>query len=141
MYTQDSVQFISGVDSYPTLRQHGLQCTMLLCSSPTPGIYLNSCPLSQWCHPKISSSLIPFLSCLQSFPESGSFQMSQFFTSGGQNIGVSASVLVIPMNIQDWFPLGWTSWTSLQSKGLSIVFSNTTLQKHQILRCSAFFII
>ena len=94
--------------------------------SPTPGACSNSCPPSQWCHPTISSSVVPFSSCLQSFPASGSFQMSQFFASGGQSIGVSASASVLPMNIQDWFPLGWTGWISLQSKGLSRVFSNTT---------------
>ena len=92
---------------------------------------LNSCPLSQRCHPTISSSVIPFSSCLQSFAASGSFQMTQFFASGGQSIGVSASTSVLPMNIQDWFPLGWTGWISLPSKGLSRVFSNTTVQKHQ----------
>ena len=99
--------------------------------SPAPGVYSNSYPFSQWCHPTISSSVIPFSSFLQSFPASGSFQMSQFFASGGQNFGVSASASVLPKNIQDWFPLGWTSWISLQSKGLSRVFSNTTVQKHQ----------
>ena len=88
-------------------------------------------PLSQWCHPTISSSVVPFSSHLQSFPAPGSFQMSQFFTSGGQSIGVSASAWVLPMNIQDWFPLGWTGWISLQSKGLSRVFSSTKVQKHQ----------
>ena len=87
---------------------------------------------SQWCHSTISSFVTPFSSCLQSFPGSGSFQMSQFFTSGGQSIGVSASASIFPMNIQDWFPLGWTGWLSLQSKGLSRVFSNTTVQKHQL---------
>ena len=91
----------------------------------------NSCPLSWWCHPTISSSVVPFSSCLQSFAASGSFQMSQLFTSDGQSIGVSASTSVLPMNTQDWSPLGWTSWISLQSKGLSRVFSNTTVQKHQ----------
>ena len=101
------------------------------CPSPTPRVYSNSCLLSQWCHPTISSSVIPLSSCPQSFPASGSFQMSQFFTSGSQSIGVSASASVLPMNIQDWFPLGWTGWISLQSKGLSRVFSNTTVQKHQ----------
>ena len=101
------------------------------CPSPTPGVHPNSCPLSQWCHPTISSSVLPFFSCPQSFPASGSFQMSQFFTSGGQSIGVSASTSVLPMNTQDWSPLGWTDWISLQSKGLSRVFSNTTVQKHQ----------
>ena len=99
--------------------------------SPTPGVHLNSCPLSQWCHPTISSSVVTFSSCPQSFPASSSFQMSQFFASGGQSIGVSASASVLPMNIQDWFPLGWTGWISLQFKGLSRVFSNTTVQKHQ----------
>ena len=94
-------------------------------------VYPNSCPLSQWCHPTISSSVVPLSSCLQSFPISGSFQMSQLFASGGQNIGVSASTLVLPMNTQDWSPLGWTGWISLQSKGLSRVSSNTTVQKHQ----------
>ena len=100
------------------------------CPSPPPGVYLNSGPLSQWCHPTISSSVVTF-SCLQSFPISGSFQMSQLFASGGQNIGVSASTSVLPMNTQDWSPLGRTGWTSLQSKGLWRVFSNTTTQKHQ----------
>ena len=100
------------------------------CLLPTPGVYPNSCPLSWWCHPTISSSVIPF-SCLKSFPASGSFQMSQFFTSGGQSIGISASASVLPMNIQDWFSLGWTGWISLQSKGLSRVLSSTEVQKHQ----------
>ena len=101
------------------------------CPSPAPGVYPNSCPLSRWCHPTISSSVIPFFSCFQSFPALWSFQMSQCFTSGGQSIGVSASASVLPMNIQDWSPLGCTGWTSLPSKGLSRVFSNTTVQKHQ----------
>ena len=101
------------------------------CLSPTPRACSNSCPSSQWCHPTISSSVVPFSSCLQSFTASGSFQMSQFFASGGQSIGISASALVLPMNIQDWSPLGWTGWISLQSKGLSRVFSNTAVQKHQ----------
>ena len=96
------------------------------CPSPTPGAYSNSCPLSRWCHPTISSSIVPF-SCLQSFPASGSFQMSQFFASSGRSIGVSASTSVFPMNIQDWFPLGWTSWISLQSKELSRVFNASVL--------------
>ena len=99
--------------------------------SPTPTVYTNSCPLSQWCQPTISSSVVPFSSCLQSFPASGSFQINQFFTSGGQSIGASASTLVLPMNVQDWFPLGWTGWISLQSKGLSRVLFNTTVQKNQ----------
>ena len=108
------------------------------CPSPTLRVYPNSCPLSRWCHPTISSSVIPFSSCLQSFPASGSFQMSQFFTSGGQSIGISASTSVLPMNIQDWFPLGWTGWISLWSKGLSRVFSNP-ISKVLILWRSAFF--
>ena len=124
-----SVQFSHSVLS-DSLQPHRLQHARLLCSSPTPRVYPNSCPLSQWCHPTISPSVIPF-SCLQSFPESGSFQMSQFFTSGGQSIGVSTSASVLPMNIQDWSPLGCTGWISLQSKGLPRVFSNTTVQKHQ----------
>ena len=96
------------------------------CPSSTPRDYSNSCPLSQWCHPTISSSVVPFSSCPQSFPISGSFQMSPLFTSGGQSIGVSASASVLPMNIQDWFPLGWTGWSPLQSKGHSRVFASTT---------------
>ena len=99
--------------------------------SPTPRFYPNSCALSQWCHLTISFSVISFSSCLQSFPTSGSFQISQLYASGGQNIGISASTLVLPMNTQDWFPLAWTDWISLQSKWLSRVFSNTTVQKHQ----------
>ena len=111
-----------------SLQPRGLQHARPSCSSPTPRVYSNSCPLSQWCHPTISSSVIPF-SCLQSFPASGFFPMSQFFASGIQSIEASASVL--PMNIQDWFPLVLSGWISLQSKGLSSVFSNTTVQKHQ----------
>ena len=114
-----------------SLWSHGLQHTRPPCPSPTLGIYSNSCPLSQWCHPTISSSFIPFSSHLQSFPASGSFPMSRFFTLGGQSIGVSAPSSVLPVNIQDWFPLGWTGLISLQSKGFSRVFSNTTVQKHQ----------
>ena len=113
-----------------SLQTHGLQHTRPPCSTSTPRVYSNSCPLSQRCHPTISSSVFPF-SCLQSFPASRSFQMSQFFASGGQSIGVSASTSVLPMNIQDWFPLGWTGWISLHAKGLSRVFSNTTVQKYQ----------
>ena len=113
---------ISSVQSFSQVR---------LCPSLTPKAYSNSCPLSWWCHPTISSSAVPFSSRLQSFPASGSFQMSQLFASGGQSIGVSASASVLPMNIQDWLPLGWTGRISLQSKGLSRVFSNTTVQKHQ----------
>ena len=123
--------FSSVAQSCPTLWAYGLQHSGLPCPSPIPGVYSNSCPLSWWCHPTISSSVIPFSSCLQSFPASGSFQMSRFFTSGGQSIGVSASTSALPMNIQDWFPLGWTGWIPLQSKELSRVFSNTTVQKHQ----------
>ena len=114
-----------------SLRPCGLQHARPPCPSPTPRVYSNSCPLSWWCHPTISSSVILFSSCLQSFPASGSFQMSQLFATGGQSIGVSASTSVLPMYIQDWFPLGWIGFISLQSKGLSRVFSNTTLQKHQ----------
>ena len=108
-----------------SLRPHKPQHARPPCPSPTPRVYSNSCPVSQWCHPTIASSVIPFSSCLQSFPPSGSLQMSKLFASGGQSIGVSASASVLPMDIQDWFPLGWTSWISLHSKGLSRVFSNT----------------
>ena len=132
-----SVQF-----SYPvvsdSLWPQGLQHTRPPCSSPIPGAYSNSCPLSRWCHPTISSSVIPFSSCLQSFPASGSFQMSWFFVSGGQSIRTSASASVLPMNIQDWFPLGLTGLICMQFKGLSRVFSNTTAS---VLRCSAFYIV
>ena len=124
------VQFSHSV-VFDSLLPHGLQHARLPCPLPTPRASSNSCPLSQWCHPTISSSVIPFSSCLLSFPASGFFQMSQFFASGGQIIGASASASVLPMNIQDWFPLGWTGWISLQSKGLSSIFSNTTVQKHQ----------
>ena len=113
------------------LRPHELQDDRLPCPSPTPGACSNSGPLSQWCHPTISSSVVPFSSCLQSFPASGSFPMSQFFASGGQNIGVKASASVLPMSTQAWSPLELTGLVSLQSKGLSRVFSNTTVQKHQ----------
>ena len=108
-----------------------MQPARLLCPSWTLRACPNSCPLNQWCHPTISSSVVPFSSCLQSRPASGSFPMSQFFASGGQSIGASASASVLPMNIQDWFSLRWTGWISLQSKGLSRVFCNTTVQKHQ----------
>ena len=114
-----------------SLWPHGLQHSKLPCPSPTPGAYSHSCPSHQWCHPTISSSVIHFFSRLQSFPASGFFQMSQFFTSGDQSFGVSVSACVLPMNIQDWFPLGLTGWISWQSKELSRVFSNTTVQKHQ----------
>ena len=103
-----------------SLQPHGLQHTRLPCPSLSPGACSNSCPLSQWCHPTISSSVVPFSSCLQSSPTSGSFPMSQFFPSGGQSIGASASASVLPMNTQGWFHLGWTGWISLQSKGLSL---------------------
>ena len=125
-----SVQFNCSVVS-DSLQPHEMQHARPPCPSPTPGVYPNSCPLSRWCHPAITSSIIPFSSCLQSFPASGSLQMSQLFASGGQSTGVSASTSVLPMNTQDWSPLGWTGWISLQSKGLSRVFSNTTVQKHQ----------
>ena len=125
-----SVQFSHSIVS-DSLWPHESQHARPPCPSPTPGVYPNSCPLSRWCHLTISSSVIPFSSCPQSFPASGSFQMSQLFASGGQSIGVSASTSVFPMNTQDWSPLGWTGWIFLQSKGLSRVFSNTTVQKHQ----------
>ena len=123
-----------------SLWPHGLQHARLPCPSPIPGVDSNSCPLSWWCHPTISSSVITFSSRLQSFPASGSFPMSQFFTSGGQSIGVSASASVLLMNTQDWFPLGWTSWISLQSKGLSRVLQLHS-SKTSIFRCSSFFIV
>ena len=125
-----SVQFSSSV-VFDSLQPHGRQHARPPCPSATPGAYLNSCPLSRWCHPTISSCVVPFSSRLQSFLASRSFPMSQFFTTGGQRIGVSASASVLPMNIQDWFPLGLTGWITLQSKGLSRVFSNTSIQKHQ----------
>ena len=124
-----SVQFSDSVMS-DSLQPHGLQHSRLPCPSPTPRACSNSCPSSQRCHPTISSSVIPFSSCLQFLPASGSFPKSQFFASGGQNIGVSTSTSVLSMNIQDWFPLGLTGWISLQSKGLPGVFSNTTVQKY-----------
>ena len=126
---------------YDSLQLHRLQHARLPCPSPTPRACWNSCPLSRWCHPTISSSVVPFSSCFQSFPASGSFQMSQLFTSGGQNIGVSASASVLPVNTQDWFPLGWTGWISLQSKGLSRVFSSNQSLKTSILQCSVFFMV
>ena len=126
-----SVQFSRSVMS-DSLQHHGLQHTRPPCPSPTPGVHTNSCSLSWWGHPTISSSVIPFSSCPQSVPVSGSFQMSQLFTSGGQCIGFSASTSILPMSTQDWPPLGWTGWISLQSRGLSRVFSNTRVQKPQI---------
>ena len=125
-----SIQFSHSVVS-DSLRPHESQHSRPPCLSPTPGIFPNSCPLSRWCHLTISSSVVPFSSCPQSFPASGSFPVSQLFTSSGQSIGVSASTSVLPMNTQDWSPLGWAGWISLQTKGLSRVFFNTTVQKHQ----------
>ena len=125
LYTHSSAQ------SCPTLWDPMDYSTPVLSNNNSQNL-LNSCLLSQWCHLTISSFVIPFSSCLQSFPASGSFQMSQFFTSDAQRIGVSASTSVLPMNIHDWFPLGWTGWMSLQSKGLSRVFSNTTVHRHQL---------
>ena len=125
-----SVQFICSVVS-DSLQPRESQHTRPPCLSPTPRVHPNSCPLSQSCHPAISSSVIPFSSCPQSFPASGSFPMSQLFAWGGQSIGVSASASILPMNTQVWSPLGWTGWISLQSKGLTRVFSSTTVQKHQ----------
>ena len=122
-----------------SLRPSGLEHNRLPCPSPSPRACSNSCPSSRWCHPTISSSLVPFCSCLQSFPASGSFPMSRLFTSGDQSIGASASASVLPMNIQGWFPLGLTGLISLLSKGLSRVFSNTTVQKHQFF--GTFFIV
>ena len=139
IHSSGNDQFSSVTQSCPTLCDH--------MDHSTPGLpvhyqlpeFTQSCPLSRWCHPTISFSVIPFSSCPQSFPASGSFQMSQLFTSGGQNIGVSASSSVLPVNTQDWSPLGWTSWISLQSKGLSRVFFNTTVQKHQFF-CTQLFL-
>ena len=125
-----SVQFSRSVMS-DSLRPHESQHARSPCPSPTPRVHSNSCPLSRWCHPAISSSVVPFSSCPQSLPVSGSFPMSQLFAWGGQSTGVSASTSVLPMNTQDWFPLGWTGWIPLPSKGLTRVFSNTTVQKHQ----------
>ena len=121
-----------------SLQPHGLQNSRLPCPSPTPRACSNSCLLSWWCHPNISSSVVPF-SCLQSFPASGSFPVSQLFARGGQSIGVSASASVLPMNIQDWFPLGWTGWISLLFKGLSRFLSNNTVQKHQFFGAQCFY--
>ena len=128
--TCSSVQFSPSVVSN-SLRPHESQLARPPCPSPTAGVYPNSCPLSRWCHPAISSSVVPFSACPQSLPASGSFPISQLFAWGGQSIGVSALASVIPKNTQDWSPLEWTGWISLQSKGLSRVFSNTTVQKHQ----------
>ena len=125
-----SVQFSHSVMS-DSLRPHELQHARPPCPSPTPRVYSNSCPSSRWCHPAISSSVVPSSSCPQSHQASGSFPISQLFAWGGQGTGVSASASVLPMSTQDWSPLGWTGWISLQSRGLSRVFSNTTVQKHQ----------
>ena len=125
-----SVQFSHSVMS-DSLWPHESQHARPPCPSPTPRVHPNPCPLSRWCHPTISSSVFPFSPCLQSFPASRSSPVSQFFASGGQNIGVSASASALPMNTQEWSPLGWTGWISLQSKGISRVFCNTTVQKHQ----------
>ena len=124
------IQFSCSVVSH-SLWPHGLQHARPPCPSPTPRAYSNSCPSRRWCHSTISFSVFPFSSCLQSFPALGSFPVSQLFTSGGRSIGVSASAPVLPMNSQDWFPLGWTGWISLQSKELSRILSNTTVQKNQ----------
>ena len=135
-----SVQFISVAQSCPTLRPHESQHARPPCPSPTPGVYPNPCPLSRWCHPAISYSVIPFTSRPQSLQASRCFSMSQIFAWGGQSTGVSASVSFLPMNTQDW-SLGWTGSISFQSKGLSRVFSNTTVQKHQFFWRSAFFTV
>ena len=126
-----SFQFSSVAQSCPTLPPHELQHVRLPCPSPTPRVHPNSCTSNRWCHLAISSSVVPFSSCVQSLPASGSFSMSQLFAWSGQSIVVSASASVLPMNTQDWSPLEWTGWVSLQSKGLSRVFSSTTVQKHK----------
>ena len=128
-----SVQFSHSVMS-DSLRSQESKHARPPCPSPTPGVHSNSCSSSRWCHPAISSSVVPFSSCPQSLPASGSFPMSQPFAWGGQSIGVSASASVLPMKTQDWSPLGWTGWISLQSKELSRVFFNTTVQKHEFFR-------
>ena len=135
-----SVQFSRSVMP-DSLQPHEPQHARPPCQSPAPSVHPNPCPLSWWCHPTILSSVVPFSSCPQSFPASGSFQMSQLFTLGGQSTGVSASTSDLPMNTQDWFPLGWTGWISLQSRGLSRVSSNTTVQKHQFSGTQFFFIV
>ena len=125
-----SIQFSHSVVS-TSLQPHELQHARPPCPSPTPGVHPNPCPSSWWCHPTISFSVFPFSSCSQSFPAPGSFPMNQLLAPGGQSIGVLASASVLPMNTQDWSPLRWTGWISLQPKGLSRVFSNTTVQKLQ----------
>ena len=139
LYLTQKDQFSSVAQSCSTLQIHGLQHARPPCPSPTPGVYSNSCSSSKWYHPTISSSVIAFSSYFQSFPASGSFPMSQFFASSDQSIRVSASASVFPMNIQDWSPLGWAGWISLQSKGLSRVFSNTTVQKHHFFSAQLFY--
>ena len=124
-----------------SLLPHGLQHARPPCPSPTPGVYSNSCPLSQWCHPTITVSIIPFSSCLQSFPASWSFQMSQFFASGGQSIGVAASASVLPMNIQDWFPAGWLGWIFLAVQGTLKSLLQHHTSKPSFLWCSSFFTV
>ena len=131
-----SVQLSSVTQSCPTRWHHGMQHNRLPCPSPIPRAYSSSCALGQWCHPNISSSVDPFPSCLQSFPAPGSVPKSQFFPSGGKSIGALASASVLPVNIQDWFPLGFSGWMSLQFKGLSRVFSNTTVQRYQFFSIS-----
>ena len=140
-FAQLSVSQFSHSVVSDSLRPYDSQHARPPCPSPTPGVYSDSCPSSRWCHPAISSSVIPFSSCPQSLPASGSFPLSQLFTWAGQSIGVSASASVFPNNTRDWSPSGWTGWISLQSKGLSRVFSNTTVQKHQFFWCSAFFTV
>ena len=135
-----SVQFSRSVVS-DSLWPHGLQHTRLPCPSPTPRVYSNSCALSQWCHPTTSSSVVPLSSCPQSFPASGSFPMSQLFASDGHSTGVSASLSVLPMNIQDWFPLGWTGWISLQSQGTFRSLLQHHSSKASILQHSALFMV
>ena len=133
-----SVRSVSSITQSCPALSDPMDCrhTKLHCPSPAPGAWSNSCPSSQWCHPAISSSVVPFSSCPQPLPASGFFNMSQFFTSGGQSIGVSASASVLPMNIQDWFPLGWTGWISLPSR----IFSKHHSSKASILQCSAFYL-
>ena len=137
LLTWEDYQFRHSIMSN-SLRPHESQHARPLCPSPSPGVHSNSCPSHRWCHPAISSSFFPFTSCPQSLPASKSFPMSQLFTWGGQSTGVSALTSVLPMNTQDWSPLGWTGWISLQSKGLSRVFSNTTVQKHQFFGAQPF---
>ena len=131
VFTHTSSDQFSRLVLSNSLRPHESQHARPPCPSPTPGVYSNSCPSSRWCHPAISSAVVLFSSCPQSLPASGSFLMSQLFAWGGQSIGLSASASVLPMNTQGWYPLGWTGWISLESKGLSSIFSNTTVQKHQ----------